>query len=404
MAKKLIINCDICDTRKATEATLAAYESILINCDDVLVNAASKELLSRFDVQFNCDNVVEVEGDVKSTNVNGRYQIKSTDEIPEKTFLMVNGVLEIGPGTQQVLKQYLGISVNGKAIYPESLSGAVGMLKVNGTVACYPDGAIVLKNNAVIDRTFTLRAKEKLYWSDKRMIIVDPSLNVEALVNKGATFSAGEVIIAEGLVEGLIDRIDEKARITIVPDGTAVVTNDLELDTTAIKRYGKKLCVLGDAKVYEEAGDALAEIAYLNIRGDVEVAESMLDRLMEAAAEISGKVNVMKRPRGRLFENKLSFRVSKWLLEQEKNGVSVRNCVKLCLDEDVPNELILERLQISGCASVICAPGQETAVAAVAENVANIGQQEEDGPFGGMLKGIKNALDTKVINADDYVL
>lgn len=57
---------------------------------------------------------------------------------------------------------------------------------INGSVACYPDGAIVLKRNAVIDGLFALRAKSALYWAERRMIMVDADLDADALKSKGA--------------------------------------------------------------------------------------------------------------------------------------------------------------------------------------------------------------------------
>mgnify|MGYP000343422509 CR=1 FL=1 len=52
---------------------------------------------------------------------------------------------------------------------------------------------------------------------------------------KGAAFSAAEVIVAQSKVEALLDLIDEKADIVIVPDGTAVVLDDLTLDENALR-------------------------------------------------------------------------------------------------------------------------------------------------------------------------
>ena len=125
MAKKLMINCGGCDARNVSEETLAAYETVTINCGEVLVTKESKDLLNRFGVTLNCGNVLEIPLDVKLTKINGSGQILSTDTLDEKTYLKVNGSLEIGPGTQEVLKNYVGIAVNGKVTYPESLSGCL---------------------------------------------------------------------------------------------------------------------------------------------------------------------------------------------------------------------------------------------------------------------------------------
>lgn len=416
MPKKMVINCGDCDARHVSEETLAAYETISINAGTLLVTPESRNLLNRYNVALNCGDVLELEKDVHLSTINGNHQIKSSDAPGEKTCLVVNGSLEIGPGTAQVLKQYVGIHVNGNATYPESIGSSLSMMQVNGSVMCYPDDAIVLKRSAVIDRLFALRAKERLYWSAKKMIMVDPKLDGKVLASKGATFSTGEVILAESKVEDLIDLIDEKAEIVIVPDGTAVIDDDVEFDEMTVKHYGRKLYITGDLKVLEEC-DQLDELEYLNIRGDAEVIESMKERLMEVLTEIEGDVKVVRIPKGRKLGDKMKLKLSRWLLEQEEEGIFVEDCMKVVLDSDIPAEMILEKLCFRDCMEIKCTPEQEAAVAAVSEDVMAIGGlgkmlagsgEEDDLGIGDVIKGAfgmaKDALNTKYINAGDYIL
>ncbi len=407
MAKKMIINCGDCDARNVSEETLAAYESIVINAGTVLVTPEAKNLLNRYAVTMNCGDVLELEKDVKLSSINGSAQIKSTDVVPVRTYLDINGSLDIGPNTEKVLQQYVGISVNGTVTYPESMGGFLSGLSVNGSTVCYPDEAVVLKRNAVIDKTFVLRAKKKLYWSAKRMIMVDPELDAAALAAKGATFSTKEVILAQSKVEALIDLIDEQAEIVIVPDGTAVIRDDVELDDTVLRKYGTKLYIAGDLRVPKEGEDALSRLEYLNVQGDVSVSERGKKLLLEKAVQIAGDIKIL---RGRTVSDKMSVRISKWMLEQDSDGISVVDCMKVRLDEDIPNQLILDRLSIRDSMNVECTPEQESALAAVCEDVMKIGQGGEEPGLGigdilkGVLGGAKELLDTKVINAGDYVL
>ena len=410
MAKKLIINCGTCDVRSVAEETLAAYENILINCGEVLTTPESRNLLNRYGVTLNCGDVLEVEGDVHVSTINGSAQIKSTDTVKGRTYLNINGSLEIGPNTQAVLENYVGISVNGSVTCPESVSSCLGKIKVNGSTTCYPDEAIVLSRSAVIDRLFALRAKPKRYWSAKRMIMVDPQLDGEKLAAKGASFSSKEIIVAESKVESLIELIDEQAEVIIVPDGTAVILDDVELDDVTVKKHGARLYIAGDVKVTEESMDALARLEYLNIRGDARVEKEAQVLFMEKLTEISGDVKVSK---GKHLEDRMSLRISKWMLEQEPEGISVSDCMKVRLDEDISRELILERLTISDCMRVICTEEQEEALSAVCEDVMKLGPssiEDAEGSldigsiFKGVLGGAKELLDTKIINAGDYVL
>lgn len=403
MAKKMILNCGACDARNVSEATLAAYESIVINAGDIIVTPESRELLNRYAVTMNCGDVLELEKDVKIRSVNGSAQIKSTDVAPGKTYLEVNGSLEIAPNTEKVLEQYVGIKVNGSVLYPQSMGGCMGLLSVNGSTVCYPDDAVILKRNAVIDKMFTLRAKDRLYWAARRMIMVDPNLDAGKLAAKGARFSTKEVILAESKTEAMADLIDEKAEIVIVPDGTRVVLDDVELSDGILKQYGRKLYVIGDLRVPQESGDTLAAMEYLNVRGNAAVAAEWKSLLMEKA-EISGDVKPL---RGRYIDDKMSVRVSKWMLEQEKDGLSISDCMKVKIDEDIPSELIMSRLSIRDCMNVVCKPEQEAALGAVCEDVLKIGSGDEmdiGGFMGGIFNGGKELPDTKVINAGEYVL
>jgi len=298
--------------------------------------------------------------------------------------------------------------VNGSLTCPESIYAQLSGVNVNGATTCYPDAAIVLRRSAVIDKLFVLRAKNSLYWSSRRMIMVDPELDPERLQEKGARFSAKEVIIAQSKVEALIDRIDEKAEIVIVPDGTAVVLDDITLEEDVLRRYGKQLYVIGDVTVPEDA-EVLSELTYLNVRGDIKVPQEHKGKLLEVLTEISGLVKVAK-PKGAVLEDKPFVKITRWMLEQQPAGIEVRDCAVVKIADDIPKELMVERLRIEDCAVVKCSEEQEDAVSMICTEVAQIGNAEsEDGMgIGGMIKdvlgGIRGTLDTKVINAAEYVL
>ncbi|MBQ6889803.1 MAG: hypothetical protein IJN53_02110 [Oscillospiraceae bacterium] len=409
MAKKLMINCANCDARNILEENYSHYEQITINCAMVLTSPNAKAVMNKLPLVLNCANVLEIEGNVDLRTVNGSSEIKQSDAVPgSKYYMMVNGSLTIGPNTQAQLAQCVGMSINGSLTCPESIYASLSGVTVNGSTISYPDGAILLKRSAVIDKLFALRAKSSLYWSSRRMIMVDPQLDAEKLRSKGVTFSTKEVIISQSKVEPLIDLIDENAEIIIVPDGTAVVLDDITLNEDALRRYGKQLYVIGDVTVGEDA-DALDEIKYLNIRGDVKVPQAHKEKLLRVLTEISGEVEIAK-PKGAVLEDKPYLKITKWMLEQQPLGLYVSDCAVVKIADDIPKELISQRLHIEDCAMVKCSEELEDAVTMVCTDVAKIGGSEEgDGMgIGDILKsamgGIKGALETKVINAADYVL
>ncbi len=409
MAKKLMINCATCDARDAREENYAHYEQITVNCAVVLTSPNAKAVMSKLPFSLNCANVLEVEKDVDIRTVNGSSEIKHGDIVPtSKYYMLVNGSLTIGPDTQEQLANCVGMTINGSLTCPESIYATLTGVTVNGSTTCYPDGAIVLKRNAVIDKLFALRAKNGLYWSSRRMIMVDAELDVDKLKAKGATFSTKEAIIAESKVEALLDLVDEKAEIVIVPDGTAVVLDDVTLDEDTLRRYGKQLYVIGDVTVPEGA-DVLDELTYLNVRGDAIVPQERKAKLMEVLTDIAGEVKV-PRPKGATVGDRPFVKVTKWMLEQQPAGLTVVDCAVVKIADDIPKELITQRLRIEDCGVVKCSEELEDAVTMICTDVGQIGDTEGEDSMGigAMLKtamgGIMGALDTKVINAADYVL
>lgn len=398
MAKKLEVNCGSCDARYVTEETLSAYESVAINCGSILVTPESQALLNRYGVAVNCGSSCCIPKDAVLRSANGRYTITPADDADGtgRVYLQVNGLLEIAPGSRKALERYVGITVNGSLLCPESLGSCLQNVSINGATTLYPDEAVVLKRSAVIDRLFALRAKEKLYWSARRMILVDPKLDGEKLAARGARFRSQEVILAESLVESLIDCIDERSEIVIVPDGTTVVCDDVALTPAMAKKVGTRLYVIGDLEIAPESREVLAGMDYLKVCGDATVPEDLQALLLEKA-EIDGVVQVRNPFLGRRISDKSTLRITRWMLEQDEHGIWVEDCAVVTLDEDIPGQLILEKLHLVDCGVIRCSDAQEAAVSMVSEDCGCIERGD---------KADAKAPDAEVVsvNAAEYTL
>lgn len=394
--KNLTVNCATCDARFVSEKTLESYEQIRINCATMLTTPATRELMNQHQVSMNCATVLSLDADVKLVSINGKGEIRPADAVGGKKYLLVNGKALIHPGTEKVLEQYVGVMINGKVLCPESLSGMLGMMTINGKAVIYPDEAIVLEDTATIGKLFPLRAKNKPYWAAKRMIMTDPKLDTAKLAEKGATFCAPECILAESLVEALLPLIDEKADIQVVPDGTVVMDDDLELTESTLRRYGTKLYILSDARVLEEG--PLEKMEYLHICGDASVAEAV-EALFYEKAQAEGEIKILKGPQGRCLTAMPMVKITRWMLEKEPEGLTVADCALVKLDADVDSDMILEKLTFTDCALIRCTPEQEGAVAMVSTDVAQIGTDD-----GGMMGTLADAFSGQCINCAEYVL
>ena len=408
--KKMIVNCATCDMRKVSEETLQAYEQIVVNSALVLVTSETKELLNRYNVMLNTADVVEVPSgdDVRLNSQNGAYEL-TADAAPETgvwAMLMVNGSLTIGEDALEAARAYERIRVNGSVLMPKSMAGKLTNLNINGSINAYPDGAIRLKRNAVVDKTFPLRVRENaLYWAARRLVFLDTALDVEKLTQKGVRFSSREALVAESLAETVTPLLTDDTDITVVPDGTIFVNDDVKMDRRFLKKHGPRAYINGDLTVEPDAVSVLPEIRYLYVNGDVKLPQELVEAFEDVDARYD-ELQILKKT-GKIIQDQVRAAVDKALLEKFPDGVNVLDCAMLKISADVPSELILERLSISDCAKVVCTEEQEAAVSAVSTDVAMIGNKGDE-MGGGIADMVTGSLglnpDIKVINAAEYVM
>ena len=407
--KKMIVNCATCDMRKVSEETLQSYEQIVVNSALVLVTSETKELLNRYNVMLNTADVVEVPSgdDVRLNSQNGAYEL-TADAAPETgvwAMLMVNGSLTIGEDALEAARAYERIRVNGSVLMPKSMAGKLTNLNINGSINAYPDGAIRLKRNAVVDKTFPLRVRENaLYWAARRLVFLDTALDVEKLAQKGVRFSSREALVAESLAETVMPLLTDDTDITVVPDGTIFVNDDVKMDRRFLKKHGSRAYINGDLTVEPDAVSVLPEIRYLYVNGDVKLPQELVEAFEDMDARYD-ELQILKKT-GKIIQDQVRAAVDKALLERYQDGVTVMDCAMVRIAPDVPAELILERLSISDCAKVVCTEEQEAAVGAVSQDVAMIGSMGDMGED--MMDLVTGSLhlnpNLKVINASDYVM
>ena len=406
--KRKVINAATCDARGVTEDSLAGYDDITINAAILIVGERSRELLNKYPVTMNAANILELPDsqDIKVRNINGKGEI-GPDSDGAGVFLSVNGKLVISDGSLDAVKSYSRIVVNGKVLMPKSYGGRFPNIQVNGKTEYYPDGATILKADTEIDDLFVLRASNTLYYSSGNLYFLDTGIDTEKMIEKGLKFSAGKIVIAESLIRTLVSLVDEEAEIVIVPDGTRLIDDDLELKPKTIRKYGTKLCVTGDVSIKD--AEALSSLEYLFADGTVSVSKELEDAFEEIES-VYDDLKIIDPELGRITDRPM-VKVGAAVLEKYPKGVRVEDCDKVTLSEDLSAEDIIEKLHIVDCAMVICSKEQEDAVGMIAEDVAMIqvsgqGSDDEDGEDGGALGMFGSFLgklkDTQIINAAEY--
>ena len=366
--KNLKVEAAVLDLRHLSEETLASYAKVEMEAALVLMGPGTEALLARHSVGLSAAMTQRCGEDTTVSMVNGKMALSAARKPEEPVILIVNGKLDIEPDAADTLRAYEKIIVNGRALCPESLAGLVTeKCTVNGKLSVYPDEAVVLKGNVRLDRLFLLRAQNRLYWTEKRFVAVDPKLDAEALAAKGARFAAPKALLAEKFAETLVPLFNESTELAILPEGTALVDDDLTLDAKALCRYGTKLYVTGDVAVAPDAAEALARMEYLHADGDVTLPAALEEAFYAIPDAEYSEVRVLK---GKLFNGSMNAKIDAGVLALDPDGVSCIDCAVVTLDEGLTPEEIMAKLRLDSCAVVRCTAAQESAVNAVSKDVA----------------------------------
>ena len=398
--KRKVINAAVCDARNVTEESLAGFGSIHINTGVLIVGKRSGELLNRYPVSMNAAKILELPDgqDIPVKTVNGKGEI-GPDEDGTGAVLMVNGKLTVLNGSRDAVGSYYLIVVNGKALMPESCRG-LPQMQVNGKTEYYPDGAVILKVGTQIDGLFVARAANPLYYCPGSLYFLDTAVGAEKLKEKGIAFAARRIVIAQGLVDGLVPAFDERAEIVRVPDGARLIDGDVDLKRKTIDKYGAKLCVTGDVSIRD--AEALSSLKFLLADGKVSVNRELED----AFGEVESVVEELKivDPDMGYITDRSKVTVGPALIGRYPNGVRIEDCAKVTISEELTSADIMDRLRIADCALVVCTKEQEEAVDLIAEDVARIrtsGQEKGEDPESGE-EDPEDKEDVLTVNAAEY--
>ena len=397
--KNKIINAAICDAREITEESLAGFDNISVNGAILLTSPRAKEIMNRYPVRLNTAMVLEIPDgqEVSVKIVNGKAAIGPGDD-GTNVFLIVNGRLTVEDGSREAVKSYYRILVNGKLLMPAGYRGRFPDLTVNGKTEYYPDGAALLKGDTEVDDLFAARAAGTLYYCPGSLFFLDPAMDTGKLLEKDLRFSARKIVIAESLLGKLVPRFDEESEIVRVPDGTVRVDGGLDLKMSTVRRYGTRLYVSGDVSILD--GEALSSLEYLYAEGEASVRMDLEDAF-EGIRSVCKRVKIIDPEQG-ILSGRPSVRIGAAMLEKYPKGVRVEDCARVTISEDLSPEDILEKLQISDCAVVVCTKEQEDAIHMIAEDTAMVRIYGQDGEESADSDTPGNPKDTVLINVAEY--
>lgn len=377
--KKLEINATLCNACGLTEEYLSRFERVEINTATLLISPEAQAVLAKYEVTVNAASSISLEKGIRVSVFNAPLTIRAGQAAPEQRIAAVlNGPLTIESGSEEVLDRYVFLCVNGPVTCPESMVARLRIAQINGPIRTYPDGAILLKRNTVLDRVFLLRARQGAhYCAISQIVALAPDIDFTKLAEKNVRFSTRRLLVGESMAEAAVPLFNEEAEIEILPDGCAYVGEDAVLDSVLVRRYGGKLYIDGSLTINRDSAAALDQVSYLRVDGRLLLTKGMQDRVLAMdvvydGLEIVGSILIKDRPR---------VEVSAAMLEEAEEGVSLMDCACVTFAEDIAPALLREKLvSLVDCACVECSREQLPVMESAARNVAHIscgGEEEE---------------------------
>ncbi|MDE7313797.1 MAG: hypothetical protein K2N87_19600 [Eubacterium sp.] len=374
--QKLFVNSVVCEARKADGEELAKFEKIYMNTVFLLVDKRSKALLQTLPVEWNVDRMIQLEEqeEVGLVQYNGLYEITADMPCTEKKLLCVNGTLVIHPGTEEVMKSFLHILVNGRLSCPKSMSAVLCRVSVNGRIECYPDGSTVMEKEWIIDRFFPVRAKEGgNYFAERSVEITDDRADIALLVKKGVRIMTKELYVLEEKLADCIDLFPMDVKFQVIPKGYRFVKGDTVCSRECLLQYGSRLYIKGDMVVSSDQ-ELASQIEGLYVTGTLYLTKEQFQKLREK--ELSyGSLKIVK---GDVVWKKQRVTVDAQMLSTHQEGISLVSCASVQIAPSVQAQELEKKVCLIGCAFVKCSINQKQAVEAAAQGDANVQCIEEE--------------------------
>ncbi len=390
--KSFILNCDICDTRKVIENIFDGYENIIINANLVIQDSVSKEILMKYPVIMNCHTMIDSDKEIVVTE---KMTITKESVIEEEKIYIIKAQLKIEKGSEDVLARFYKAYSLGSARYPESVATMLSNFTFTGDTLIFPDDSIIMDNTMFIDDVFEITSKENALYYTKNKIVIS-KIDISTIISKKIKFKTKKLVVDKALLAKTLPLFNSDVELVVLPENCSYHNGNADLNTPFVKKYGGNVYVDGSVTVTDESD--LGNIEYLFVNGDVNIIKRLQDDFMKLNA-VYNNMNFIK---GKLLGNCGSITIDKFILETNKDGVSVENFGNAIIKDDVQPELIANRLSIRNGGNIYCTEEQISMVQTVATNVGNIAISKKDD--GILMKAITAALSNKIVNADYYVL
>lgn len=372
--KNLEIDAGFVNAMNLTEEIAQMYNKITIDAGALITSDSSQKVLNKYGAEVDAGCVANFPDGTNFICSNGVHTITPSDTVDESTAALINGKLLVEPGCRETIKRYKKIIVNGVAIYPSDIS--VSNLQCNGKTIVYPADARLIDKSVDVDDIFCIRAEEneKIYATGS-IYFIDMDVDLQLLADKKVHLIGEKAFVYQSLLKPALQVLDKKVDVEVIPDGCAIVKNDMELCEDIVERNGSKIYSFGSVFIPAEAKAALEKIEYLRSSENTYVCREIPQDLLKIC-RAAGEVILYS---GKLFYKQSSITVDENLLNAHPEGISLMKISHISIDPALSVDALKAGLkEIVKCSHISCTSEQKGYISTIAKKISMISCDEQD--------------------------
>lgn len=372
--KNLEVDAGFVNAINFTEEIAQMYNKITIDAGALITSDSSQKVLNKYGVTVDAGCVANFPDGTNFICSNGVHTITPSDTVDESTAALINGKLLVEPGCRETIKRYKKIIVNGVAIYPSDIS--VSNLQCNGKTIVYPADARLIDKSFDVDEIFCIRAENnETYFTPESVYFTDMDVDLQELIDKNVHIICKKAFVYQSLLRKALKLLDKKAEVETIPDGCAIIKNDVELCEETVERYGNKMYSFGSVFIPKEAKPILEKIEYLRSGENLFVCKEVPQELLkncQASEDIIFHA-------GKLIYKQSMVTVDENLLNAHPEGNSLMKISHISIDPALSVDALKAGLkEIVKCSHISCTSEQKGYISTIAKKISMISCDEQD--------------------------
>lgn len=372
--KNLEVDAGFVNAINFTEEIAQMYNKITIDTGVLITSDSSQKILSKYGVIIDAGYVVSFRNGTNLSYMNGMRTITPNETVSEHTAVLINGKLLVEKGCAEIIKNFERIIVNGLAIYPDDIDSS--KLQCHGSSVVYPADATLITKSFDVDEIFCIRAENnEKYFTPESVYFTDMDVDLQELIDKNVHIICKKAFVYQSLLRKALKLLDKKAEVETIPDGCAIIKDDVELCEETVERYGNKMYSFGSVFIPKEAKPILEKIEYLRSGENLFVCKEVPQELLkncQASEDIIFHA-------GKLIYKQSMVTVDENLLNSNPEGISLMKISHISIDPALSVDALKAGLkEIVKCSHVSCTSEQNGYISTIAKKVSMISCDEQD--------------------------